>query len=249
MCGLSIYQYHHIVPYSGGPHFRVADMMLLCPLHHDQATKNAFTVAEQRRWQASPFNLTRGHAAGVIKVNQPFCALRAGGVLLVGEGPLIVVEDQALVGLHVGEDGEMQLSVTLLDESDHTLVVIDRNEWITGDPLPWDIESDHQKLTLRLASGDIRLRIDARGLPLVLNAQLWRRGHRIQLNGSGVSFDGRQLRFSIQDLGLVGFSLVVQPDALQMVPYSGNAYFVSEPDPHLRLLKSLEAARSLPPRE
>ena len=63
-CGLPIIQYHHIVEWSEDQHFRTQDMMVLCPLHHDQATKGAMPEAEQRRFKAKPYNVQRGLAQG-----------------------------------------------------------------------------------------------------------------------------------------------------------------------------------------
>jgi hypothetical protein len=49
-------------------------MMVLCPLHHDQATKGAFPVANQREAKANPKNLITGRANGLLAITQDYCA-------------------------------------------------------------------------------------------------------------------------------------------------------------------------------
>src|SRR5450755_2216738 len=60
-CGTPILQYHHIVEWAEEEHFRPEDMMVLCPLHHDQATKGAMPAIEQRQMKSAPHNIQRGH--------------------------------------------------------------------------------------------------------------------------------------------------------------------------------------------
>ena len=62
-CGFAIYQYHHIIPYSEEQHFRVDDMMILCPNCHSMATDGALTIEEQRAIQSNLFNISRGYAS------------------------------------------------------------------------------------------------------------------------------------------------------------------------------------------
>src|SRR5438876_516481 len=75
VCGLPVYQYHHIVPWRAEHHARPEDMMVLCPNHHDQATKGAMPEDEQRRYKSSPHNIERGYVDGLLTVNQRYCAV------------------------------------------------------------------------------------------------------------------------------------------------------------------------------
>src|SRR4051794_9612932 len=77
-CGMPIYQYHHIVPWSVEEHYRIEDMMLLCPVCHDAASKGALDEATQRELQGNPFNVRRGFASGMLLINQRYCAVRCG---------------------------------------------------------------------------------------------------------------------------------------------------------------------------
>ncbi|MCU1280997.1 MAG: hypothetical protein JWM53_4543 [bacterium] len=168
-CGLPIYQYHHIVPWETEHHFHTTDMMILCPNHHDQASKGALPEDEQRRYKAAPYNIGRGYAEGVLRVGQRYCAVEAGGgVLLVGDGAWIEVDGEAILTLGLGERGILLLTLMLYDESDNLAAHVEDNEWLAGDASTWDMESDWQRLTLRSAPRQIVLRIDARGEPMRL---------------------------------------------------------------------------------
>jgi hypothetical protein len=248
VCGLPIYQYHHIVPWHGEQHFRVDDMMLLCPLHHDQATKDALQPDEQLRHKASPFNIERSFAEGTLVVNQNYCAVAIGGLLMVGDGPFIAVNGETILKLQAGQDGALTISVTLYNNFDELVAVVIDNEWITGDPLPWDMESDHQVLRLRSALYKIVLEIDARHEPTRLKGSLWKAGHNFQLKPSGLQVQGPVLNnVSLRNIGLVevGVSADTQAGSLQPLGPTGVAMLVSEPDPVKRLAHSLQALSKL----
>jgi trigger factor len=246
-CGFAIYQYHHIIPYSAEPHFRVEDMMILCPNCHSMATDGALTIDEQRAIQQEPYNLRRGYASGAMKVNQPYCAVAAGGVLLVGNGPLITADEFPLLTLEAGHGGEMLLSINLMDEHDHALALIEQNEWVSGDASIWDMESGHQKLTIRQAYRRISLDINAKNEPVRLRAELWRKGRLIGLNQTGVTVDAHRLERpgGIGDLGLVDISLNLDliSGNLRLIPYVETGCLVSEADPLQRLSKSVNEYR------
>lgn len=243
-CGLPIYQYHHIVPWHIENHFRVKDMMILCPTCHDAATKGALTEIQQRRIQKAPHNVEKGYASGDLLVGQRYVAVAFGGTLLVGDGSRISVDGVDLLKLSVSNDGELELSVELRDPSGKVLAVIDHNEWISGDPSLWDMTSDHDRLKIWSASRRIALDLDARATPVKLRADLWHKGQLIRLNASGISWDGEIINGGgISDLGLVGMSLELQtePTGLNIVPYLGQGMLVSEPDAVIRLTKSVNA--------
>jgi hypothetical protein len=140
-CGSPILQYHHIIEWADDHHFRAEDMMVLCPLHHDQATKGAMPEAEQRRLKAGPVNIRAGRAKGLLAVRQDYCAASFGPVIVLGEGTFLEIDGENILGFHMGE-GNLEVSLRLFSPGDELLLEIDRNEWISGDPLPWDIEAD-----------------------------------------------------------------------------------------------------------
>ncbi len=250
MCGLPIHHYHHIVPWSEEQHFRVEDMMVLCPIHHDQATKKALTEEEQRAGKRDPFNLRRGSVDGSLKVNQKHLAVEAGGVLMVADGPLIKVDDEPLLETRI-VDGVLAITARLYDEDARLLASIEENEWTSGDPLPSDIESDHRKLTLRSKSHDIRLQLNAQATPVLLRGKLWHNGAQIRLRSSGIQINEHKAEGGggIYELGLVelGLNLVTETGTLEMGPlHEGESGMtVSEPDPVRRVAMALNARARL----
>jgi hypothetical protein len=246
-CGLPVYQYHHIVPWDSEHHFRAADMMILCPNHHDQATKGAMDEDEQRRHKVSPYNILRGYTEGLLNVNQRYCAVDVGGgVLLVGDGPWIEVDGESILALTLSPEGRVLLTLVLYDEDDALVAHIEDNEWIAGDASTWDMESDWQRLLLRLSPRRIAIRIDAKGEPMILRGEVWRRGKRFQLSGTGLEVSGKR---SFKDLGLVrmGLKLDSATNEFSFGPKPGDqGYLVSEPDPLRRLAMSVESLNGQP---
>jgi hypothetical protein len=243
-----VLQYHHIIPYSVEQHFRVEDMMALCPGCHDMATKGALTQTQQRNLQENPYNVKRGYSSGLLALNHDCCAISAGGTLLVGEGPLVVVDEQPLLELYAGPDADLEISVNLFDRRGTALAVIERNEWVSGDVSVWDLEADYQKLIIREKKGRVSLKIDAHKPVLMVSAHLWHAGQMVKLSPVGLTFNGAAIKKSgIRDLGLVGLRLEFDTRLrqAQVVPYLGNGVLVSEPDPEVRLRKSIDAWRSI----
>jgi len=128
------------------------------------------------------------------------------------------------------DEGRPLLSVRLYDEYDALLAVIEDNEWLTGDPLPWDLESDWQRLRLRLAARRIALDVQAKTDPVAVRADLWRRGQRIRLSLNGVELEGSTVPGGgIEDLGLVqmGAEVDTREPALRIRPLHESGQGVS----------------------
>jgi hypothetical protein len=139
-------QYHHIVPYSVEPHFRPEDMMALCPNHHELANDGALSVEQQRAAKASPYNRQHGHVKGQLYVNQLGTKLSLGGQIFdSAAGDLLRIDDETLIRTALSEDGALLLSVRLFDKAGTLLAEIDENEWISHEPLPWDIKHVPQR--------------------------------------------------------------------------------------------------------
>lgn len=221
---------------------------MLCPNHHDAATKGALSQEQQRAAQADPFNIRSGRVEGTLWINQAHLALRVGGVLLVGDGPLVSVDGEPLLATGI-DGGRLVLTVALFSEDDKLIGKIEKNEWTAGDPMPWDIESDHQKLTLRSKLYDVRLDINAQMPPVRIKGKLWRRGTRVELRPKGVRVDTEVASdIGIAELALVGMGLDIDSGGQpRLVPITdgGQGMLVSEADPARRLAKALNAHQQL----
>jgi hypothetical protein len=244
-CGLPIYEYHHIVPYHGDDPYPPGEMMILCPLCHDLATKGGLPQAEQWTLKGHPHNIEAGVVEGALVMNQDYCAIAVGGCVLVGEGIFLAIGGDRLLSLGIARPVRtMWLSLSLYDADDKLLVAIENNEWISGDPLPWDIRSDHQQLSIRRKSGDISLELDARAEPITIRAQLWRHGEAIKLDPDGIRL-GASGQVAIMDVGLAGLALDLDvPNRTAKIipdPRFGVGALVSAGDPSDRLQQTVDA--------
>jgi hypothetical protein len=226
-------------------------MMILCPNAHSEATAGAFTEAEQRYYQEHPYNVERGYAGGSLKINQPYCAVAIGSSLLVGQGALINVDGERLLELSFGDAGEVQVSVELLGEDGALLAIIDRNEWISGSPDAWDIESGHQRLIIRERSGVVSLRLDAKNEPLKLRAKLYHNGWLVDLRPSGIFIAKGTTRWPLKARNMAFVDMSFDCDTttrmLKIVPYLGEGSILPVFDPVERLTRAVGTWKSRHP--
>jgi hypothetical protein len=243
VCGNPIIQYHHIVDWAIDQHFRPEDMMVLCPTHHDQVTKKAMPKAEQRAYQARPHNIERGLAKGLLAIKQDYCAANFGSVTVVGEGTFLRIDGEEILGFDIGERN-LEISLRLFSETDELLLEIIKNEWVSGDPLPWDIQADWQILTVRERARQISVSLDGKAIPLELRGEFWRRGKRVVMDNRGVTVDAKPVTgMGFQELALVGMRLEVSTGKLEFgpSPENPNAMIVSWPNRRERLWKARDA--------
>jgi hypothetical protein len=247
-CGLPVFQYHHIIPREVEDHNRPEDMMVLCPNHHWEVTSGAMPEEEQRRYKARPFNIVRGFADGLLKVNQTYCVIVVGSCELINDAAVVLVDGESLLSLSI-VDERLAISVTLYDEDDRLLLLIDQNEWLTGDPAVWDIEAAHQKLTIRMKPRDVRLSIDASVEPMRVRASLRKAGQRIDLTPKGIQIGGVVQDAGVSYLGLVGIRISVDTTSgtasLDPDPRYGQGKLVSNEVRLERIRRGIEALQEL----
>lgn len=248
ICGHPFIEYHHVVPYAELLHHNPDEMMILCPNHHHQATVGALDQDTQRKYKENPYNLTRGYADGQLVIPSRTLAVEAGSNQFVGAGFKFIVDGEPVLQLRSDGEGRLLVSLDLYDQDDHLLLAVMDNEWITGDPLPWDFEFGYNTLKLRKKEKQISLFIDARQNPVQIGGELWRKGQQFELAPDHLIFNGVVKQCGFANLGLVGLSLVadtakgtfsISPD-----PKFGQGAFVSWPDPGERLQRGLETYRN-----
>jgi hypothetical protein len=222
-------------------------MMLLCPNHHREATVGAMSEAEQRVYKSDPYNIRRGLAEGVLKVNQLGLIVQLGTTFMVNDSVILDIDDVPLLSLSLSDEGIVQLSASLYNQEGVLLAEIEHNEWIVGDPLPWDFEFATRRLTLREKRGRISLQIDARNFPTSIRGHFWYGGRRFVINRSGIWIDGERAgqAHGFANLGLVGMriSLSTANKGLSFGPDGrfGRGYIVSQPTTVERISESLKA--------
>lgn len=241
-CGLPILQYHHIIEWAGEQHFRPVDMMVLCPTHHDEASKHAMDEAEQRKYKADPFNIRRGLAKGPLKVKQRYAAVELGGALLVGDNVGFDIDGDQIFCMSLSADQTMVLSAKLFDRTNTLIAEIIDNEWVSGDPMAWDIVSDWQYLAIREKTGHVNIEIDARFIPTHMKARFQKNNFEIRLSDDGIAFnlrDAARPKWSqnVQHIGLVNMRIAVNTTklAVSYEPLASGGCFVGEGDRRQRL--------------
>jgi hypothetical protein len=224
-------------------------MMVLCPVHHHQATVKALDVDAQRRAKAEPFNRLRGYVDGQLVGSPHVLAVEVGTNQFVGSGFKLVVDGEPLLHLRADPNGRLLLSLDLYDPEDRLLLVVRDNEWISGDPLPWDFEYAYNQLKLRRADRDVSAVINARVQPVEISGEFWRSRQRFSIQRDALRFDGVVRNVGFANLGLVAQSLVAdtssQTFSIVPDPRFGCGYFISWPDPAERLRRGLEVYEKL----
>ena len=249
ICGSPILEYHHIRPFAEYPEHDPQHMITLCPTHHHEATAGGITEEEQRQSKSNPINIQRGYAEGLLRITDPALAVHVATNDFVGPGFKLVVDDQPLLALDRTDAGRLHLSLDLFDQDDNLIISIVNNEWIAGDPMPWDIEFVVRCLTIRRRHGDVALRLDARATPVILQGDLWRKRQHFSLRPDGLYFNGVLRDIGFIELGLVALGIHVDTTVghLELKPDArfGKAMIVSLPDRAQRLMKCFEALERL----
>lgn len=207
VCGHPFYEYHHIRDFAAWPHHDPTEMMVLCPNHHHEATVRALSEADQRKWKQNPFNITRGLVDGPLVIDTDIIAIEVGTVLFVGTGFKLVVDGNPLLLLESDEKSRLLLTMDLYDKDDSLVASIVRNEWVVGDPLPWDFEYGFQWIRIRRKYRDISLVLDARRRPVTLSGELWRNGQNFLMTEKMLVFNGVVQDIALGRIGLVGLML------------------------------------------
>jgi len=217
--------------------------MLLCPTHHHESTVGAMLEKEQRLCKSKPYNVQKGFVEGQLKVNQTSPVVNIGTNQIIGTGDLLLVDSEKLLSLEITE-GKLELSMKLYDRQDRQIATIIRNEWISGNPLPWDLESSFQWIRLRRKPRDIELEVNARVDPIDIRANIWRNHHNFKLSPKAILFDGARIHVGFRNTCFVALRLeaytakgtfAISPDR-----QFGSGAIVSDPDKNKRVRIGLE---------
>ena len=240
VCGFPIIEYHHIVKGSEKPE----DIMLLCPNHHREATEGAMLIDEQRNHRSNPINIERGFVDGLLKINQKTLGVSMGTVQIIGEGDLIVIDGDAIISSRLNE-GRLEISLKLYDKEDKLVAQIENNEWIFGDPLPWDLESKYQWIRIRRKLRDISFVLDARQYPINILADTWKNGYNLEITRDSVLFkEFDEFKVGLSHLCFVGGYIEIGTEnpmffRISLNPRFNKCIMVSEADTKKRVEKGL----------
>jgi hypothetical protein len=158
VCGLPIYDYEHMAEWASTHHHVADEITLLCPTHHAEKTRKLLPVERVRAANAAPFNLQSGastpwtlHFAGsrceaIIGGNEFSAAIIDGDQVLV---PLMI-DGEPLVLFRV-EDGHLLFSLSVYDERNEPVLLIEDNELVLLVGAAWDFEFVSSRLLIRNA--------------------------------------------------------------------------------------------------
>ena len=143
---------------------------------------------------------------------------------------------------------QLQVSLRLYNEADELLLHIERNEWVSGDALPWDIEADWQLMVLRQRARQITISIDARSIPMRVKGEFYRSGRRLPLEEKCISMDHKR-GVTLSELAFVGMVLELHLNdggfSFGPSPNVASGVLISWPNRRERLWQAKEAWRKI----
>ena len=191
VCGLPLYEYHHMTPWADVRSHEAGNLTLLCPTHHTEATKgllsdDAVASANEMPWAMSdgrtaPMRLLAGvKRIKVSLAGNTFEWSDSFRVLVVDGLPVIEIE-------HI--DGHAFLSCDLRDSHNEPVMSVLRNEVVASSG-SWDVEFVGTVFTIRsaLRSIDLCIKFTSDGTVSVERLSMQFNGLAIHVtrNGSNV---------------------------------------------------------------
>ena len=108
-------------------------------------------------------------------------ASKVGGNWYENVGTILKFCDTPIISCRI-EDGQARVSLTIMDDSLHQVLIIKDNEITFRVDDLWDFEYGHRNAVARRAKGDILLRMDFRGDESLIEGRIWLGGQKVDLN-------------------------------------------------------------------
>lgn len=166
VCGLPLYEYHHMVEWAKVQAHDPGEITLLCNLHHREATNRLLSPDQIRLANANPFNISQGVFTPYglhFELNdyRTFHAVIGGNRFSTsrqGQTSLISIDNTDLVWVRIDEQGQLFLHMNIFDDSNNRVLCVVENQ-LQYTSVVWDITFVGKTLTLRQASRDLLLQI------------------------------------------------------------------------------------------
>jgi hypothetical protein len=169
VCGLPLYEYDHLIPYSVAKKHEAHNLTLLCPTHLAEKRKTLLTQEQIARANANPFAVKNGvaspfglHFEGkqieVVIGGNEF----TGGITLPDASLIqipISIDDIDLVAFRVDGAGNVFLYACFFDRYNMPILTIFEN-CIVFSAIAGDIKFAGTRLTIREPEGDVLLEIE-----------------------------------------------------------------------------------------
>ncbi|MHB1527689.1 MAG: HNH endonuclease [Candidatus Dormibacteria bacterium] len=190
ICGLPLYDYDHLVPWSVVRVHEPSNLVLLCAQHHREKTSRLLPTSAVAAASADPYNRRTGvshpydlnyagdHCEALIGSNLHIWTSLADNTFTV---PLIV-DDTPLV-LFRAQQGHLLLTVQLFDQRNQLLVQIIDNQLVFS-TASWDVELTGRQLTVRGGPGDVfvSMTFEVPARVVIDRARLWRNGIEVEVS-------------------------------------------------------------------
>jgi trigger factor len=189
ICGLPLYEYDHLIPFSEVGEHHPTNLILLCDRHHREKTNGLLPIQAITAAIKRPANAQRGESAAyTLHYAESECVAELGSNVYVwpelAEGMMtapLVVDDTPIVLFRM-QDGHLLLTVQLFDEDNEMLVQILDNELVYSID-HWDVQFEGLQLTVRAAYREIfvRMRFQPPSRVEINRGHLWRNGVEMEI--------------------------------------------------------------------
>lgn len=161
ICGLPVYHYDHINPWSNTQEHEASNITLLCAQHHDEKTRGRLPTRFVRQSNSHPYNKSHPETAPHrLFYYGSQAIIIAGGNRVYAAGrsvSAIKIDDHSLLDFEL-VDSELLLNVSLRDRYGKPMLTVRRNELIHA-TRQWDYTFVGQTLSINEARGQIALKI------------------------------------------------------------------------------------------
>ena len=165
-CGMPIFHYDHMVPYSDTHDHAAENLALLCGTHHDMKSRGLLSTEAVKQQNQTPFNLRRNYSppfklqqyAREIFIEIGDSDFRAPLELPAGYLSVVNINSQELFSVSQ-EDSFLKISLRMQDKYGTDLIRVHEGE-IELYLESWDIQYRGKRLTMWSSKRDIGLDIE-----------------------------------------------------------------------------------------
>lgn len=214
LCGLPLYDYDHMTPWSETRRHNADEITLLCLMHHGEKSRGLLTQAQVEAANADPHNPREGITTpyGLHFKPGESAEMVIGGNSFTCDGSLVpvVVDDDPLIAF-LRDERELLLYLRLFDKWNIPRLAVEENVLVMS-PHFWDIQFEAGRLTIREGKGEIFLRIKFEPPSRIVleRANLMSNGARVVVSEDSISVSSSTKRATLSRnrvMGSVGITV------------------------------------------
>lgn len=210
MCGCPVYHYDHMVQYSQTEEHDPANLVLLCPTHHQDKTSRRLSTDRVKSAAAHPFNQGRRYTSPAdTYYDLSRFSLQVGNIGMTTDltergysgADALNVDGGSVIGVRRDIDN-LSLYLRLCNSNNEPFLDVRKGEIRFSTQL-WDVSYEGIILTIRDGLGEIRLELDLTPDAIhVRRGRFWSNGYQFEITREG-KFLSPGSR-SISEMTLVG---------------------------------------------